>query len=395
MGGTRFNYATRAIAAALIVATALSLSGAASAETTSVYGWGSTGCCVKNFTPVLVSGIPNPVVQIVTSNSATYALDSSGDVWAWGQDSDGQLGDGTLTQFVSTPVQVEFPAGVVIAWLPNPMPYNTGLAVSTDNKVFGWGANSYKPLCLLAKNIELPVQLPFSDVTLASGAGGHALYEANGQVLACGDNSFGDLGNGTTTPTRTTPVAVVGLPDEPVRSLDSAWGNSGALMADGTFYAWGYNASGQLGNGTTTNSSVPVLVSLDAAATSVYQGGSLSDNGQTVAMLADGTVWAWGNNTWGQLGDGNRVDSSVPVEVEVPGGVTFSQVASGGGTSYAIDSTGDVWSWGQNSQGQAGSGAGGRVDRDTPGSIGLDLTAIVATAGNVAGIDSSAPSART
>jgi len=221
-------------------------------------------------------------------------------------------------------------------------------------------------------------------VTLASGAGDHTLFDANGHVYACGVNEYGDLGDGSTKPSAA-PVAVVDLPDEPVKSLVSAWRDSGALMADGSFYSWGYNATGQLGDGTTVDSAVPVRVSTAASVTAVYQGGSLANNGQTIAILSGGSVWAWGNNTWGQLGDGTDSNSTVPVPVSVPSGVTFTQVATGGESSYAIDNLGITWSWGENNHGQLGNGSASGTDVETPQTIDIFLTKISATADNVAG----------
>ena len=95
-------------------------------------------------------------------------------------------------------------------------------------------------------------------------------------------------------------------------ALTSSWEGSGALLSNGAYYDWGYNAAGQLGNGTTTDSAVPVQVALPAAVRQVFQGGSGAKNGQTVAILANGSVWAWGDNDRGQLGDGTRVELGRP-----------------------------------------------------------------------------------
>ena len=89
----------------------------------------------------------------------------------------------------------------------------------------------------------------------------------------------------------------------------------------------------------------------------MFQGGSGAKNGQTVAILANGSVWAWGDNDRGQLGDGTRVSSDVPLRVDVPKGVTFVKVSSGGYASYAIDRSGRLWAWGDNKSGQLGTGS--------------------------------------
>ena len=125
-------------------------------------------------------------------------------------------------------------------------------------------------------------------------------------------------------------------------------------------------------------------VALPAGVYRVFQGGSGAKNGQTVAILVNGSVWAWGDNDRGQLGTGTTISSDVPVRVEVPKGVTFVKVCSGGYASYAIDRSGRLWAWGDNKSGQLG--VGSRVVRATkPISVGIRLTQVSSTAQNVAG----------
>jgi alpha-tubulin suppressor-like RCC1 family protein len=170
-----------------------------------------------------------------------------------------------------------------------------------------------------------------------------------------------------------------------VTALTSSWEGSGALLGNGAYYDWGFNAAGQLGNGTTVDSAVPVRVSLPDGVRRVFQGGSGAKNGQTVAILANGSVWAWGDNDRGQLGVGTRVSSAVPLHVEVPRGVAFVEVSSGGFASYAIDRSGRLWAWGDNSSGQLGTGS--RITMATkPISVGIRLTQVSSTAQNAAGL---------
>jgi alpha-tubulin suppressor-like RCC1 family protein len=205
-------------------------------------------------------------------------------------------------------------------------------------------------------------------------------------VYACGSGEYGVLGNGSTT-NSPTPTAVVGLPSTVrVAALTSSWEGSGALLSNGAYYDWGYNAAGQLGNGSTTNSAVPVEVMVSSPVRQVFQGGSGATNGQTVAILAKGSVWAWGDNTKGQLGDGTRANSAVPVPVKVPPGVTFAKINSGGYSSYAIDSSGRLWAWGGNQNGQLGTGSSSRTETE-PVDVGIHLTQVSSTASNVAGLD--------
>ena len=130
--------------------------------------------------------------------------------------------------------------------------------------MWAWGLNGTGDLCLtgLTGHEALrPVELSLGDVTLATGARTHSLFDSGGRVYACGSGDVGELGNGSTNST-STPTPVVGLPTVGVTALTSSWEGSGALLSNGDYYNWGYNAAGQLGNGTTTNSVVPVLVDL-------------------------------------------------------------------------------------------------------------------------------------
>jgi alpha-tubulin suppressor-like RCC1 family protein len=358
---------------------------------TQVYRFGVVGnqgkiAQLQRDTPTMVAGISGKVVQIATSNSDSYALTSTGAVWAWGVGSYGELGDGTTINYVTRAVKVAFPAGVKIVALPNPMPFDGALAIDSSGHAWGWGLNADGDLCL-PDLVELrPVQIPLSGVTLATGARTHSVFDSNGKVYACGSGEDGVLGNGSTA-SSSRPTPVVGLPaTASVTALTSSWEGSGALLSNGAYYDWGYNAAGQLGDGSTANRDVPVRVTLPSAVRQVSQGGSGATNGQTVAILANGSVWAWGNNSKGQLGDGSRADSAVPVRVKVPAGVTFTKVNSGGYTCYAIDSSGLLWAWGGNQNGQLGTGSGPRIEAD-PVDVGLHLTQVSSTASNVAGFD--------
>ena len=303
--------------------------------------------------------LPGPVAEVATSNSSQYALLTNGSVYAWGLGNAGQLGDGGTTNSFSTPVRVRFPAGVKIASLPiDVMPFDTGLAVDTKGHVWGWGDNQGGELCLGNHDQDLtPVRLPFSHVTAVAGAFDHALYDARGQVWACGLNSLGELGDGTHRPS-SVPVKVKGLGRSAhVVSLVAAFANSGALLADGKYLDWGTNGEGQLGIGTRPRpSDVPVRVHLPARVRQITQGGSTPGNGQTLALLTNGDMYAWGADGQGQLGDGQTASQPSPELINPPSGVTYRTLATSGGTSYGISRTGDVYAWGGGEEGQIGNG---------------------------------------
>ena len=169
--------------------------------------------------------------------------------------------------------------------------------------------------------------------------------KSNGTVWAWGANSNGQLGNNSTTDSHV-PVQVTGLTG--VTAVAEGNGNTVALKSDGTVWAWGANSNGQLGNNSTTDSHVPVQVTgLTGIVTAVAAGYS-----DTLALKSDGTVWAWGSNSHGQLGNNSTTDSHVPVQVTGLTGVTA--VAEGyATTTVALKSDGTVWAWGYNSEGEA------------------------------------------
>jgi alpha-tubulin suppressor-like RCC1 family protein len=346
-------------------ASAVTQGSAASAVThSSATRWSTTqsGATVDHWglgirSPEAVSGLPATPVEVGASNVSEYALLSNGQVWAWGAGARGELGDGG-TANSSTPVQVQFPAGVTIASLPaNEMPWDTGYAIDTNGNVWGWGANAGGEFCLgNTKSYLTPVELPFTDVTALAGADQHTTYDADGTLYSCGVNNYGQLGNGKTKSSHV-PVKVQGLSGESVTSVVSGWNNVGVLYSNGQYYDWGFNAQGQLGDGTSGGfSDVPVQVQFPAAVTQVTQGGNDHLNGQSLAMLSNGSVYAWGANSEGQLGTGNLDSKSSPVQITPPSGVTYETLATGADTSYGITATGDVYSWGGNRNGQIGDG---------------------------------------
>jgi alpha-tubulin suppressor-like RCC1 family protein len=388
---------------AIIVPAALLLTTgcAASAHTTTrpvaapsstVYRWGVVGnrgaiSQLQLDTPTAVAGIPasaGPVKQIATSNSDSYALTSTGAVYAWGVNSYGELGNGHLTPYDTRAVRVDFPAGVKITSLPNPMPFDAGLAIDSRGQAFGWGLNGDGDLCHSGLIESLPQPIPLSDVTVATGARTHSLFDSHGRVYACGSGDAGELGNGTTT-SHLTPTRVIGLPEgEKVAALTSSWEGSGALLSNGSYYDWGYNQAGQLGDQTTANSARPVKVSLPAPVSQVFQGGSGKTNGQTIAVLKGGSIYDWGANSDGQLGDGTTNNSDTPIRLQLPSRVKFTKVSSGGFATYAIDSSGQLWDWGSNTEGQLGLGRS--ISMETrPTSVRTKLTQVSSTAQNVAG----------
>ncbi|MFF0943293.1 S-layer homology domain-containing protein [Kocuria sp. CPCC 205300] len=278
-----------------------------------VWAWGANsfgqlgdGTTTDSSAPVQVTGLSD-VRSIAADHFTAYALRADGTVWAWGRNNFGQLGNGTTTNS-SVPVQVDGLSDVEDLRPARDSAY----ALTTDGAVWAWGGNYAGQLGNGARaDSSVPVQVTgLSDVeSLETEHTSAYALTTDGRVWAWGSNAYGQLGSGTTAPLSSVPVQVSGL--SAVRSIETNGFSAYAITADGTLRAWGHNVSGELGNGTTANSSLPVQV----AGLSEVQSVEVHHYGSAYALTADGTLWAWGGNHYGQLGNGTRTDSSVPVRV--------------------------------------------------------------------------------
>ncbi|MFC0038330.1 S8 family serine peptidase [Actinomadura rayongensis] len=290
---------------------------------------------------------------LAVGNSHGVSVRNDGSVWAWGLNSSGQLGNGTTVNSTSG-VQVSGLSGVVRAPGAVAAGQNHSLAVRGDGTVWAWGANGSGQLGNgTTANSSVPVQVSgLSGVkAVAAGLSFSLALKSDGTVWAWGANASGQLGNGTTTGS-STPVQVSGISDAAVIGAGSSHGL--AVRADGTVKAWGANSNGQLGNGANTNSSAPVTVS-GLSGVSTWAGALAGGFAHSVALLADGTVRAWGLNNYGQLGNGSTASSNIPVAVSGLSGV--ATVGAGGWHSVASGTSGVSTAWGMNTSGQLGDGS--------------------------------------
>jgi alpha-tubulin suppressor-like RCC1 family protein len=348
--------------------------------------WGTIAGDGSAFLSPVTVTVPGPVTEISTSNSDAYALLADGSVWAWGTGTRGELGDGGTANSFRKPVRVSFPAGIRIASLSvNSGPWHTEFAIDTTGHVWGWGANGSGDMCLgKATQHHTPVRLPFSHVTAVAGAADHATYDAGGKLYSCGMGVYGELGDGSTR-TSKVPVAVKGLSGASVTALVAGFGNTGALLADGRYYDWGINSAGQLGDGQEgASSSVPVPVRLPGPVAQAFEGGNAPADGQTLVLLRNGRCYAWGSNGAFQLGNGNRVSKPSPIRITPPGGVTYQAVASAGDSSYGVSAAGAVYSWGAGKFGALGDGGTGNAR--LPVKVQAGATALISATSNLVAV---------
>ncbi|MBN1368442.1 MAG: hypothetical protein JW967_11010 [Dehalococcoidales bacterium] len=326
--------------------------------TSDVWAWGynisgqiGDGTTINRSLPVQVSNM-TWATEVSCGGLFSLALKSDGTVWSWGYNASGQLGNGNSTNSLD-PVQVCGLSGITSISAGT----LHSLALKSDGTVWAWGNNDYGQLGDgTTDNCFSPVQVSgLTDVTAISAGGFHSLaLKSDGTVWSWGYNNYGQLGDGSITE-RHNPVQVSGLTD--VTAISAGGFHSLALKFDGTVRSWGYNNFGQLGDDTSTDRHAPVYVTGLNSVVRIAAGGLHS-----LALKSDGTVWAWGNNGNGRLGDGTTTDRIIPVQVGEISGVI--DISGGGCHSIALKVDGTVWTWGNNNYGQLGDGTS--TDRYIP-----------------------------
>ena len=323
---------------------ALGLDGTLSAWGGNAVGNLGDGTTTNRSLPVKVKNLP-PVKATSVGDSMSLALGFDGTLSAWGGNYYGELGDGTITNR-SLPVKVKnLPPVKAID-----VGHNQAYALGFDGTLSAWGNNVVGQLGDgTTTNRRLPVKVqnlpPVKEFFVRGNSSVYALG-FDGTLSAWGNNYHGQLGDGTTT-NRSLPVKVKNLP--PVKATSVGDSMSLALGFDGTLSAWGGNYYGELGDGTITNRSLPVKVKNLPPVKAIDVG-----HNQAYALGFDGTLSAWGNNVVGQLGDGTTTNRRLPVKVQnLP---PFKEICSGGWHTIALGFDGTLSAWGGNYDGELGDG---------------------------------------
>ena len=356
----------RRVATGVALAAALVMAAAFPAEAAVIGGAGSTAG--GNTVQVDVAGASFATLFGGPNFYASFALSDTGALYAWGQNTAGMIGDGTVGN-KSVPTNISSSgalAGKTIVQVTGGAANSIGLA--SDGTLYAWGWNNYGQLgqgSSTPSSSNVPLAVPMTGVLAGKtivqvASGGQTLYAlaSDGSLFAWGYSQNGELGTGATTPSNFTPVQV-SIPGGQTITKVSAYGNGAvALAGNGTLYAWGLGTSGQLGNGTSASSTTPVAVTMSGALLNKTVQ-TISTSGSTAyALTTDGSVFAWGSNSGGALGINSTSPSSsnVPVAVTGFGGRSIASIGgyAYGGTALATDGTAFVW--GTNAYGTVGNG---------------------------------------
>ena len=298
------------------------------------YGQVGNGTTTDQETPVKVlSNVASASINVFNfSDSYCAAITTNGDLYMWGYNAYGQVGNGTTTD-QKTPFKVlSNVASISIDGFHS-------AAITTNGDLYMWGRNQRGQVGNGATTIQkTPVKVLSNVASVSISDSYSAAITTNGDLYMWGYNAYGKVGNGTTTDQKT-PVKV--LSNVTSVSLTSC---SAAITTNGDLYTWGCNDYGQLGNGTTTHQKTPVKVLSNVA--------SISISSCSAAITTNGDLYMWGANDSGQVGNGTTTDQKTPVKVL--SNVEF--VNSGWGRNAAITTNGDLYMWGLNHRGQVGNG---------------------------------------
>lgn len=306
---------------------------------------------------------PFDVVDVKAGERHTCVLTATGGVKCWGYNHDGQIGDGKAEDRSAPADVMGLTSGakaVVAGW-------RHSCAITSAGGVKCWGNNHDGQVgdgTQIDRGTPQDVVGLMTRVTaIAAGERHTCALTMGGGVRCWGNNHDGELGDGTRTD-RVTPVDVVGLTSG-VAAIAVGWRHSCALTTNGVVKCWGNNHDGQLGDGTTVDRMMPVeVVGLSGGVKAIAARWR-----HTCALTAAGGVKCWGGNHHGEVGDGTRTDRNKPVDVA---GLTsgVKAIASGWRHICALMTTGEVKCWGSNHEGQLGDGTG--IDRKAP----VDVTVV-------------------
>ena len=337
-----------------------------------LWTWGSNsvgtlgdGTTLTKSSPGTVAGGGTTWCDVSGARFFSTAVKTDGTLWTWGYNAQGRLGEGTIVNRCS-PGTV---AGGGTTWCQVSSGKENISAIKTDGTLWTWGRNDQGRLgdgttVSRCSPGSIPIQLAASpeDLTLLSAAVAKAT--TNRQVSVASSNELPDLYDNKISNGQ---IIFVESINAPVVANNECWiGLDGRVLRSDaptrTLFTWGFNNNGQLGDGTTVSRCSPGTVAGGGTTWCQVSGGYF----HIVSVKTDGTLWTWGSNNNGQLGEGTTVARSSPGTV-AGGGTTWCQVFGGNSSSAAIKTDGTLWTWGQNIQGRLGDGTA--LNRSSPGTV--------------------------
>ena len=328
------------------------------------YGQLGDGSTTNKSSPITTAGGGTNWKQVTCGYNHTASIKTDGTLWTWGNNGNGQLGDGNV--FLGNISSPGTTAGGGTNWKQVACGYNHTASIKTDGTLWTWGYNNQGQLGDGTKTYRSSPGTTAGGGTnwkqVAGGKQHTAAIKTDGTLWTWGYNGTGQLGDGTPTD-RSSPGTTAGGGTnwkQVACGIVSTFAHTTAIKTDGTLWTWGYNNVGQLGNGTTTNTSSPVTTAGGGTNWKQVAGGFY----YTAAIKTDGTLWTWGHNQYGKLGDGTTTNTSSP-GTTAGGGTNWKQVTCGTYHTAAIKTDGTLWTWGINiSYGALGDGT--TTDRSSP-----------------------------
>jgi len=285
--------------------------------------------------------------QVACGSYFTAAIKTDNTLWSWGSNSNGHMGDNTIT-VRSSPVQtITFGSN----WKQVSCGYATVCSVKTDGTLWCWGDNASGQLGdnTITKKSS-PVQTIAFGTNWKQVSGGKlhtACIKTDGTLWTWGDNASGQLGDNTITK-KSSPVQTIAFGTN-WKQVFCGYAHTIATKTDGSLWVWGFNSNGQIGDNTIANRSSPVQTIAFGSTWKQASGGKL----HTACVKTDGSLWIWGNNDQGQLGDSTIVSKSSPIQT-IAFGTNWKQVFCGYRSTTVIKTDGSLWLWGNNGYGQLG-----------------------------------------
>lgn len=331
-----------------------------------LWGWGinnygqlGDGTLINKKSPIQI-GTETNWKNVSCGGTHSLAIKTDGTLWAWGLSSFGQLGDNIPS--TKSPIQI----GTEKNWKVISAGFEYSLAIKTDGTLWNWGKiliyTTYDSQAYTSIISPTKVGTDSDWISVSAGDDHYVGLKADHSIRVWGGNRYGQLGNGTIILGKLVPTAITS--GNNIEKIAASKTHTLAIKTDGSLWAWGDNQFGQLGDGTTTSRSVPTIIGSDFDWVDIS-----STNTHSIALKNNGTLWVWGSNSFGQLGDGTKTNRLIPTQVGTA--TNWKSIAAGGNFVIARNTSNiffiNVSAWGQNSDGQLGDGT--TIDKLRPTQI--------------------------